>query len=253
MLVVGHPGHELRAHGWLEIARPVVMVLTDGSGHIGVSRLASTATVIDRAGASRGSVFGPFTDAALYRALVDHNLDLFTKIADELADVIVSHGICVVAGDDAEGYNPTHDICRLLIDAAVRQARSTRAATVSNLAFGLMNRPDDVTPAKHDGISRVHLDEAAFGRKLAAAAHYPEMAAEVAAARKAWGDDAFAVETFRHVPQDDVWAPGEEPPFYERHGERRVKDGLYEEVIRYDRHIRPLADALAARTNLLAQ
>jgi hypothetical protein len=253
MLVVGHPGHELRAHGWLEVARPIVMVLTDGSGHTGVSRLASTASVIHRAGASQGSVFGRLTDVAVYRALVEQNLKLFTTIADELAEAIVSHQIRVVAGDDAEGYNPTHDICRLLIDAAVRQARNAREVTVSNLAFGLMNRPDHITPARHDGVSCVHLDEAALSRKLAAAAQYPEMAAEVAAARTAWGDDAFAAETFRHVPTDDVWTPGAEPPFYERHGERRVNDGLYEQVIRYDRHVRPLADALAARTDLLAQ
>ena len=33
VLVVAHPGHELRVHGWLELARPTVCILTDGSGH----------------------------------------------------------------------------------------------------------------------------------------------------------------------------------------------------------------------------
>ena len=31
-LVIGHPGHELLVHGWLEVARPIVFVFTDGSG-----------------------------------------------------------------------------------------------------------------------------------------------------------------------------------------------------------------------------
>ena len=34
-LFVAHPGHELCVHGWLEIARPKVFVLTDGSGRSG--------------------------------------------------------------------------------------------------------------------------------------------------------------------------------------------------------------------------
>ena len=37
--------------------------------------------------------------------------------------------------------------------------------------------------------------------------------------------------------------PGE-PPFYERHGEERVRAGHYREVIRYEAHLRPLAEEL---------
>jgi hypothetical protein len=50
-LVVAHPGHELRVHHWLELTRPFVIVLTDGSGHSGQSRLASTTRVLAAAGA----------------------------------------------------------------------------------------------------------------------------------------------------------------------------------------------------------
>ncbi len=249
MLVVGHPGHELRAHGWLETARPVVMVLTDGSGHIGQSRLSSTASVIQRAGATAGSIFGRLTDASLYRALLDENVEVFTTLAAELAAAIDRHHIDVVAGDDAEGYNPTHDVCRLIVDAAVACSRETTGRPIVSLGFPLMDRPDRIAGA-HLGISRLVLDEAALERKLAAASRYPEMAGEVAAARSAWGDAAFGVETFRHVPPGDVWAPGDEPPFYETHGAARVASGLYAEVIRYDRHIRPLARALGNLTRL---
>ena len=38
-LVIAHPGHELRIHHWLERARPVTFVLTDGSGHTDHSRI----------------------------------------------------------------------------------------------------------------------------------------------------------------------------------------------------------------------
>lgn len=253
LLVVGHPGHELRVHGWLERAQPLVMVFTDGSGHVGASRVPSTAELLRRVGASRGSIFGRLTDAALYQALLDRNVELFITLTEELAEAIVTERIAVVAGDDAEGYNPTHDVCRLVVDAAVTLARTSREAPLTSIAFALMDRPDRVAPEGDVRISRLVLDDAALTRKLEAARRYPEMASEVAAAREAWGDEAFRVETFRHVPPGDVWTPGDEPPFYERHGARRVAAGMYKDVIRYDAHIRPLAAALAARTKLQAQ
>src|SRR5881394_3952338 len=137
LLIVGHPGHELMIHGWLESATPLVLVLTDGSGHAGVPRLASTAALLRGAGATAGSVFGRFTDVALYRAILDHNETVFADLVEEMADVIVDRHISVVVGDDAEGFNPTHDVCRLLIDAAVRRARVLSGRPVANFAFKL--------------------------------------------------------------------------------------------------------------------
>ena len=57
VLVIGHPGHELRVFHWLEMLRPVVFVLTDGSGGSGYSRLPSTTRILDQVGASRGSFY----------------------------------------------------------------------------------------------------------------------------------------------------------------------------------------------------
>jgi hypothetical protein len=246
MLVVGHPGHELRVHGWLESARPVAMVLTDGSGHHGRSRLGSTTTVLTDAGATAGSIFGRLSDAALYRAVLDRDTALFVGLVEELAGAIVQHRVTVVAGDDAEGYNPTHDVCRLIIDAAVALARWSQPEPISNLAFMLMDRPGQVGhgPAPR---AQVVLDAAALERKMAAALRYPEMAGEVAYARKTWGDEAFRVEAFRRVSDGELWAPGDAPPFYEQYGRQQVQAGKYAEVIRYDEHIRPLAHALSAR------
>ncbi|HEX8245140.1 MAG TPA: hypothetical protein VF541_16635, partial [Longimicrobium sp.] len=47
-LVVAHPGHELRVYGWMERARPLVFVLTDGSGSGSEGRLESTTGVLAR-------------------------------------------------------------------------------------------------------------------------------------------------------------------------------------------------------------
>jgi len=247
LLVVGHPGHELMVHGWLETARPMVMVLTDGSGHSGVSRLASTAALLARAGATPGSVFGRFTDAELYRALLDQRTDIFARLADEIAGAIVQHQIVLVAGDDAEGFNPTHDVCRLLVDAAVRTARARTGRPVANTAFALMDAPEGAAHVNRRSSTVLTLTDAALARKIEAALAYPEMAGEVSAARSRRGDEAFRLETFRPVPDGEVWTPGDESPYYERYGRKRVEEGVYSDVIRYDQHLRPLADLLHAR------
>jgi hypothetical protein len=50
-LIIAHPGHELRVHHWIEKTRPLVLVLTDGSGRTTQSRLASTTRILEQAGA----------------------------------------------------------------------------------------------------------------------------------------------------------------------------------------------------------
>ena len=248
LLVVGHPGHELMVHGWLEDAKPLVVVLTDGSGQAGVSRLPSTAALVSRAGAMAGPIFGRFTDAEIYRALLNQELSVFTDLVTDLAGIIVDRQIALVAGDDAEGFNPTHDVCRLIIDAAVRAARVRAGRPVMNVAFKLIESSEDLSRSRNASSTILNLSNAALERKMRAAFNYPEMAAEVAAARTRLGDDAFRKETFRQVRDGEVWAPADQPPYYERHGRKRVDEGAYPEVIYYEQHIRPLADLLHARS-----
>jgi len=96
-LLVGHPGHELRVLGWLAENRPRVYVLTDGSGHNGPSRLPATAGLLDRLGASCGEMFGLFSDAEIYRAILDKEIGIFRLIVDRLARSLVEHNIDFVA------------------------------------------------------------------------------------------------------------------------------------------------------------
>src|SRR5262245_62950864 len=79
-LVIAHPGHELRVHGWLEQTRPLVFVLTDGSGGAGRPRIDSTARVLERVGAKPGAIFGRFADRELYAAILAGDHDVFTAL-----------------------------------------------------------------------------------------------------------------------------------------------------------------------------
>ena len=156
-LVIAHPGHELRVHGWMARTRPVVFVLTDGSGRTGRSRIESTTRVLAALGAARGAVYGRFSDREIYRALMERETARFVALASEIAAAFATLATAEVAGDALEGYNPTHDLCRHLIDAAVGMSRAS-GREITNYDFPLTGPPDagarsDAVqgPSWHDG------------------------------------------------------------------------------------------------------
>lgn len=246
LLVVAHPGHEVRVHGWLESARPTVCVLTDGSGHTGEPRLASSVHVIAHAGARRGPIFGGLSDRAIYEALLAGQVARFATMASELAALIVRRRIALVVGDAAEGFNPGHDACRFIIDAAVAMAARCGQAA-ANLAFVLDAAPGDLPPhLDADDAVCVTLDDAALARKLAAAHGYVELRHEVEAALARFGAEAFRREWLRPPDTARVVAAWDETtPFFERHGRARVAQGIYAESLTWRAHLRPLYDGLS--------
>jgi hypothetical protein len=242
-LVVGHPGHELLVHGWLEVTRPSVFVLTDGSGRSNQSRLASTTKILSQTGAKCGCIYGRLTDSAGYLAILNHDIDLFVGLARELCGAFVADRIDYVVGDAFEGYNPMHDVCRLVINAAVSVA-TARGQRLANFEFSLINKPGTRgEPPPTNAIWRL-LDEAAFERKMTAAKGYTQLAGEVLSALERTSTDAFRVECLCPVDPGAGDCRCDEPPFYERYGEKQVTAGHYQQVLRYNDHIAPLAEAL---------
>ena len=242
-LVVAHPGHELRVYGWLEATRPRVYVMTDGSGRTGRSRLGSTARILNDVNATAGGLFGRFTDQSVYHALLVHDVDFFTTIARELADEFIREWIDYAAGDAGEGYNTTHDVCRLVLNAAVEMASAKRGTQIANYDFPLTGQPAQCSNGQHARAIWLQLDEETMARKLTAAGNYPELADEVESAIKENGESAFRVECLRPV-EGDSERFAVEAPYYELYGRQQVAAGHYKEIISYDAHIRPIAQAL---------
>jgi len=243
-LVIGHPGHELRVFHWLEVTRPAVFVITDGSGRSRLSRLPSTSRILEQVGAARGSFYGPVTDAAAYAAVLNHDFELFIGLMRGLARHLIEGRVTCVVGDALEGYNPTHDVCRLLIGAAVEMAQQASGRRVDNFEFLLTGSADSDTNAVADQVIRLDLDDDAFARKMAAARSYVELESEVNEAVTLNPADAFRIEFLRRVPNRPQAFSPDHKPHYERYGEGRVSSGYYHQVIRYREHVLPLAEAL---------
>ncbi|HEU0299315.1 MAG TPA: hypothetical protein VFR37_07675 [Longimicrobium sp.] len=245
-LVVAHPGHELRVYGWMESVRPLVFVLTDGSGSGGEARLESSTQVLAGTLARPGSIYGWMSDRAIYSAILSHDHAAFQRIADQLAETLAAEEIDCVAGDAVEGYNPSHDVCRLVINAAVRMAGRARGAPIAAYDFALVGAPDQCAPELRPRALRLELDAQTLARKLEAARGYEELAGEVEHALRQFGLAPFRTEYLRPVDTDDPyggWDPAQ-VPYYESYGEKRVAEGVYDQVLRFREHVQPLADAL---------
>jgi hypothetical protein len=235
---MAHPGHELRLHGWMERTKPLVCVLTNGAGHGERSRLDSTTRLLHAAGARPGSLYGRLSDRAVYQALLTGEYQGLLACATELAACLVAERTHLVVGDACEGYNPTHDICRAIINAAVVIAARALARPIANHVFATIGDPA-APPRDADGPPiTVQLDDAELRRKLAAARAYVELADEVNAALAGSGEAAFRTEYLWCVGALHV-QPWASPPHYENHGAARVAEGYYQRVVRYRDNVQP--------------
>jgi hypothetical protein len=244
ILVIAHPGHELRVHGWLEATSPAVWILTDGSGHTGRSRIHSTTRVLEPTGAVPGPVYGFMTDADLYDTVLGCNYRPFIDLVEKLATAILHGQVDCIAGDAEEGYNPGHDTCRLIINAAVQLVKRKSRKAIRNYDFTLVGPPDQCAENLRDHSLWLNLDDEGLARKLSAARNYPELQAEVERALN--GANQFRVECLRPVNSHALATKSlaDEPPYYELYGEKQVKSGYYKQVLRYNEHMLPLAKAL---------
>ena len=239
-LVIAHPGHELLIHGWLAAARPVAMVLTDGSGGGGAPRIATTRALLDRVGATPGPVFGGHSDRQVYAALLARDVGFFRAIVERIVGSLSSGSIDAIVSDAIEHFNPIHDIAHAVADAAAVALAGASGRPVARYTFAI-ERAEEVEGAGESALAVVvRLDPAALAAKQAAADGYRELAAEVATHRN--GHD---LERLHRVTTPYCWPPQlEEPPFYEAFGARRIREGRYDRLIVYRDHVRPTALAL---------
>ena len=211
--------------------KPLVAVLTDGSGHHGASRLELSRRLMESAGARVSAVYGVVSDREMYRAILEQDLALFLGLADQLAGLLVEQAIDSVAADALEGYNPTHDVCRLVIDRAVRIAEQRSSKCIKNYAFPLTGR---ACPSEMPADAwRIKLTSDQLAWKLAESRRYAEAAGgelpgELDKLLDDCGEAAFSQEVLS--PMDTTAALARcqsEQPFYEVHGEKRVAAGQY--------------------------
>jgi hypothetical protein len=251
LLVIAHPGHELRLFGWLNEVRPDVLVLTDGSGHGGRPRIENSRRVLLATGARATALFGEYTDRQIYRGLLSADMSIFTQMALTLAAVLQRGNYGAVVADPFEGYNPTHDLCRVLVNAAVQFTSGTHGGRLLNYDYALTEMSDF---RACESLTAMRLSPQMRLRKRAAAAEYVELTGEVKSAVQREGALAYDQEVLREITADRLAIRSlERPPFYETYGEKQCAAGRYATVIRYSQHFVPIAKGIVEVFRSMAQ
>ncbi len=228
VLIVAHPGHELRLFNWMERERPRVFILSDGSGSAQTSRIAYSASSIAAAGATLIEGSGRKSDRDWYAAMIAGDTATFAEAADIIA-AAATHARLIVA-DAVDGYNPLHDLCQ-----AMAVAVATRMPSRPELL---------VSPATAVAQGTEHLcwmlEEQAVQRKYAAVLAYTPLAEE-STRLLAEAPDALRREQLL-LPVFD-WPESWEPQ-WETYGRKRVQEGRFVTPISYRDHVLPIAKAL---------
>ena len=264
-LVTAHPGHELCLFGWLKQARPRVYVLTDGSGGAAEPRLPWTTELIETTRSSTGNIYGRITDARVYRAMLARDTGFFIELAEDLTEVLTLGRFDYVVCEAVEGYNPTHDMCRMLTGAALARSNHRSDHHTQGYEFSLIKRGPSHNDAPQEDSIYLRLDDAELdekintmrahphlrdevnagldGEALRALRDYPELAAEVQSLVEGMGPEAFRFEHLRKI-YEAVMPTTPSIPFYERYGEMLVRSGRYNQAIRFTEHMAPIVESL---------
>lgn len=251
LVIAAHPGHELLLWKWLRHEKPQVVVLTNGAGSNGVPRLEPTIDNLERAGARWiPQVVAPVADAAIYQALLAGDTDLFAQWMDALTTHVIAEGVDCIVADEAEDYNPSHDLCRLLANQVAIHAKASGHPV---RAFGYPTVGHPSLPARlaaeehllvelgaeelQAKLDDMHGYARRFGGQLQQ--ELDGFIAEFGA--EAYGREClFAARPTRYELAD---APAAGKPFFETAGEARVAAGVYRHVIR-GAHLQAVADRL---------
>lgn len=237
VLILAHPGHELRIHHWLELAKPRVYLLTDGSGGRHNARTEYSRHIVRATGGTPGSVFGEIPDAAWYAALLAGDqrffLDVFAGIAADLAG---AHEVQIVT-DAVDGYNPVHDLAFVFGSALNRLLQKTRKGHQQLCSAAV---PNVLGSAQVE----IELDRDAQKRKKAAIEAYTPLADE---ARLILARDPDCLKRERLIIQEPDWT--EQAPEWERIGQDRVSKGLYDRCITYKDDVQPIVRLLMAQSD----
>lgn len=236
ILILAHPGHELRIHHWLELIKPTVYLLTDGSGGAMSSRTHFSKDVIEQAGARPGALFGEISDKEWYASIMAGNSDLFLNAIEKIVDDAPENCQVQIISDARDGYNPMHDLA-WFIGKLVHHRLSQRNTLLPFLSSAAVT---DV-PGKVE--HSLQLSAEARERKIRAVTGYTPLADE---ARNILERDPMAFDVERLISQNFDWQADYEP-LWEQIGKQRVASGVYADCLTYQGHVRPILDVLWKR------
>ena len=168
---------------------------------------------------------------------------MFCNMTVDLAEWLADQKIDYVVGDALEGYNPIHDVTRMMLNTAIAMTRRRKGLAIQNFRFSLIENPANDRSSASQPEIKLTLSEAEFEIKKKAINDYHQLKLESSQAISKFGINAFRTERFEaetaaHSGRNMI------SPYYERYGEQCVESGKYKHVLRQKEHLNPLYESL---------
>lgn len=192
-LSIAHAGHEVRLHGFLEISKPYVFLLTDGSERTGHDMMMESIRLIDTAvkqdkklkvnqkddawkrawmiiQGDRDPEHKHIKSSQLYAQILEQNTGFFEYYINFIAANLIRRNINYIIADAIEDKDCIQHMCRIMTDIAL-------GFIVKNTGKQILQYDYSVSNAYNTNINEecieINLDEAASERKLNAILKYP--------------------------------------------------------------------------------
>lgn len=192
-LSIAHAGHEVRLHGFLEIAKPYVFLLTDGSERTGHDMMMESIRVIDTAvkqdkrlkidpkdegwkrawmiiQADRDPEQKHIKSPQIYAQILSQNTGFFEYYINFIASNLIRRNINYIVSDAIENKDCVQHMCRIMTDIALGFIVKNTGKQILQYDYSVTNPYDtNIT----DECIEIELDEEAIDRKLNAIIKYP--------------------------------------------------------------------------------
>ncbi len=248
LAVFAHPGHELQCLASLGVFSAKSTFLTDASASTGHSRLEQSVAALGTWGLEVNRGLATVSDREVYAMMLEADQYKIANLCAVVQCFLKHEKPEIIVIDSAEGYNPVHDFCHFL----VLFAASKVCPSAKLLETPLTDHPHDLLGTDEAECFILNLDEQSAHNKRATIDGYCTMAGgmlhqEVKEMQGRFGEAAINREVLRPpLPLSDYLARfGDEKPFFERHGEQRVREKKYDKILRLDPHLAFALDVIS--------
>lgn len=235
-LIIAHPGHELLIYKWLKNNPCRVYIFSDGSGSANEARIHKSIELLNNIGSVKSDSIESIPDKALYQKVLNKESDFFINIAERIYSELILTNVDIIIGDRMEGFNPIHDICRMLINSV---AARLDKKNLKNYSFSLEN-----LSSESEAFESIILSDEEFEEKLNAANNYHELDSESVRLRSKFQDEVFKTEKLLLEKPENLDESSYVNPYYESFGKRQIEKGVYKDLITYKDHLFPIYTAL---------
>ena len=259
-MVFSHHPHEIFATGLLLQFKPDLLFLSHAHGDKNLESQARAG--LDAIGFEGTVRFLEVSERVAYARMIANDFEWFESMRDQVGQWLEEKSPVAVITDGFEAYNPVHDLCSLMVDAALHQIATTSGSLAPSrfempLAFGskagaLISESDD---ADQPVFAYELTEHQVAMKKLRCQLLLRDVPVDMAVADHPASIVAgihpklFEKEFFAPVPHDRSYC--ELPPIgdwktYDQHGRERVAAGLFRTALTFDDHFSPMARALFA-------